>query len=261
MKNNQTTNFDSNNYSYNSSSKLGIYLIHGFSSTTYEIKKIAKYLSDYGYYVKADNLPGHATSIEDCNATTHEEWLTFLEQQIAYMYTKCDKVIVIGVSMGGVLALHIATVFPLDGVIAASSLFKFKNEFNVRVLARLFHKFKRSIEKSSNFNPDQLKSINRTFYGYSEYPISALNEMRKLVDKVKPKLATIKSPVLLIHAKKDYTALFYNYKIIRDLLESDDITSLILDEAGHNIFDTETNDKKKIFVEVLQFSKRIFNDK
>ncbi len=85
--------------------------------------------------------------------------------------------------------------------------------------------------------------------------------MRKLVDKVKPKLYTIKSPVLLIHAKHDCTALFYNYKIISDLLESDDITSLILDEAGHNVFDTETNDKKKIFIEVLQFSKRIFNDK
>ena len=90
MKNDQTTNFDSNNYSYNSTSKLGIYLIHGFSSTTYEIKKIAQYLSDYGYYVKADNLPGHATSIEDCNATTHQEWLTFLEQKMEIQKAKTN---------------------------------------------------------------------------------------------------------------------------------------------------------------------------
>ena len=60
-------NFNTNNYLFNPNSKLGIYIIHGFSSTTYEVKKLAEYLGQQGYYVQADNLPGHGTSIEDCN--------------------------------------------------------------------------------------------------------------------------------------------------------------------------------------------------
>ena len=139
---NNTNNFDTNNYLFNSDEKYGIYLIHGFSSTTYEVKKLAVYLSKLGYYVKADNLPGHGTSIEDCNLTTHEEWLTFVEQEIATMYSHCKKVIVMGVSMGGVLALHLGSIFPLDGVVAAGALFKFKNQFDVRILVRLLHKIK-----------------------------------------------------------------------------------------------------------------------
>ena len=69
MNNNKyhTDKFDTNNYLFNPNAKNGIYLIHGFSSTTYEVKKLANYLAKKGYYVQADNLPGHATSIEDCN--------------------------------------------------------------------------------------------------------------------------------------------------------------------------------------------------
>ena len=33
--------FDTNNYHFNPDSKFGIYLIHGFSSSTYEVKKLA----------------------------------------------------------------------------------------------------------------------------------------------------------------------------------------------------------------------------
>ena len=45
--------FDTNNYEYNTKSKLGVYLIHGFSSTTYEVKQLAEYLGENGYYTIA----------------------------------------------------------------------------------------------------------------------------------------------------------------------------------------------------------------
>ena len=122
-----TTRFDENNYLFNPNSKCGIYLIHGFSSTTYEVKNLANFLADQGYCVKADNLPGHGTSIADCNSVTYIEWLSFVEQGIAEMYSHCNKVIIIGVSMGAVLALYSGTIFPVDGIIAASAVFKFKD--------------------------------------------------------------------------------------------------------------------------------------
>ena len=34
-----TSRFDANNYLFNKDSKYGIYIIHGFSSTTFEISK------------------------------------------------------------------------------------------------------------------------------------------------------------------------------------------------------------------------------
>jgi len=237
-----SSKFDSNNYSFNQDSKLGIY-----------------HLANQGYYVKADNLPGHATTIEDCNSTLYHDWLSFTEQKVASMYAECDKVIIIGVSMGAVIALHLGTVFPLEGLIAASPVIEFKNEFHVRVLTRLFHRFKKSIPKNSTFQPDQLKVLNTKFYGYSHYPLSALNQFRKMVDKIKPTLPKIKSPVLLMHSKIDYTAIFKNHNLIKDLLTTKQLSTLVLNESSHNLFDTDSNEKKQIFSTVDNFVKVHFN--
>ena len=40
--------FDANNYELNKKSKKAVYLLHGFSSTTYEVKDLAQYLAKNG---------------------------------------------------------------------------------------------------------------------------------------------------------------------------------------------------------------------
>ena len=68
-----TTNFDTNNYELNLDSKKGVMIIHGFSSTTFETAPLAHFLADKGFRVSSRNLPGHGTTIDDCNATTYYE--------------------------------------------------------------------------------------------------------------------------------------------------------------------------------------------
>ena len=67
--------FDENNYKFNTESKNGIYLIHGFTNTTYELKMLAEYLSQKGYHSVANNLPGHGTTVAECNKTKYTDWL------------------------------------------------------------------------------------------------------------------------------------------------------------------------------------------
>ena len=257
--NGHTLHFDASNYSFNPDSKLGIYLIHGFSSTTYEVKKLAEHLAGQGYYVRADNLPGHGTTVEDCNLTSYHEWLSSVEQHIATMYTCCDKIIIAGVSMGGIIALHLGTLFRVNGIIAASPLLKFKSEFHVRILTRLFYKIKKTTPKDGMFQPDPSKIIEQGFYGYDHYPLSALNEMRKMIDAVKPDLSKIISPTLLIHSTVDYTTPFKNHQLIKDLLINSKLSTLVLNKAGHNIFDTISDDKEIVFSAIDNFIKVNFD--
>ena len=113
----RTPRFDENNYEFNTASKKGVYLIHGFTNTTYETKKLAEYLSTKGYYTVANNLPGHGTSIKECNRIKYTDWITAVEQDVATLASKCDTIHVIGGSMGGVLALHLSTIFPINSLI------------------------------------------------------------------------------------------------------------------------------------------------
>ena len=132
----RTTLFDENNYEFNSNSKNGIYLIHGFTNTTYETKNLAEELSKKGYRTVAHNLPGHGTTIEECNQTKYYDWLAAVEEGVAKLASDCDKIHIIGSSMGGVLALHIATMFPIDSLVIAAPVLKFQNEFKTRILVK-----------------------------------------------------------------------------------------------------------------------------
>jgi len=259
IKNEDATKFfDSKNYIFNENSKLGIYIIHGFSSTTYEVKELLNHLCKLGFYVEANNLPGHGTTIDDCNHTKYTDWISFVEQDIARMYIKCDKVIVMGVSMGGLLAMNLAITFPLDGIVIAGSLLKFKKEFDVRIITRLFHKFKPKVIKKYQFDKYNMKHVD--FYGYNAYPIIALNEMRKLVDNISIKLDKIKCPVLMIHSKDDKTALYNkNFQLIKNKLSNASVDSLVLDDAGHHLFDPDKKNAKIIFEKISTFVARIFN--
>ena len=112
----RTSRFDEKNYVFNKNSENGIYLIHGFTNTTYEVKKMAEYLSKKGYHTIANNLPGHGTTIEECNRVKYQDWLDAIEHDIAELSSKCKKIHIIGSSMGGVLGLHLATKFPINSI-------------------------------------------------------------------------------------------------------------------------------------------------
>ena len=106
-----TKNFDSNNYEYNPNSKIGIYLIHGFSSTTYELKVLANFLKEKKYHVVLNNLPGHGTTVEDCNQSIYTDWLDYSKIEFAKLAAKSDQTFIIGISMGAVIGLYLSTLY------------------------------------------------------------------------------------------------------------------------------------------------------
>ena len=243
--------FDTNNYEYNTKSKLGVYLIHGFSSTTYEVKQLAEYLSENGYYTIAKNLPGHGTTVHECNKVKYTHWLSQVKEDVAELSTKCEKIFIIGNSMGGVISLYIASLFPIDGYIVGGTVLKFKNPFETNFLVPLLCKIIKSQPKKK-----QLKSKNIKFYGYNEYPLIALNEFRKMIKVVMPLLPNINKPGLIIHSKNDQMALKMNLNILEKNLPSNYFNKLVVNNAHHNMFD-ENPDQNIIFSEILNFLNKL----
>ena len=60
--------FDKKSYDLNKDSNRGVLILHGFSSTTYETLPLADFFQKRGFRAVAPNLPGHGTTIEDCNS-------------------------------------------------------------------------------------------------------------------------------------------------------------------------------------------------
>ena len=240
-----TKKFDTKNYEFNKNSSLGVYLIHGFTSTTYEVKELAKFLGQNGFHAIANNLPGHGTNIEECNRVKYTDWLDTVKKDVATLSSQSEKIYIIGCSMGAVLSLYLATIFPLNGCIVGGTVLKFKNPFSVNILSPLFCRFIKASKKST-------KNKNTKFYGYTSYPLLALNQFRKLIKVVLKKIHTISSPVLIIHSKNDGMSIEKNLSIVKHSIKSKDKKILIVNNAHHNLFDTNP-DQKLIFHEVLKF--------
>tara|TARA_B110000116_G_C16620242_1_gene483447 strand:+ start:109 stop:876 length:768 start_codon:yes stop_codon:yes gene_type:complete len=244
----QTKLFDTNDYEHNKSSKIGIMLIHGFTNTTYELTKLIDFLSSKDFHVCAYNLPGHGTSVQECNDITYEDWITFTEKKFAELSSSCDHVFICGISMGALLAMNISTLFPVNGLISVAPVLEFNKPFKIHFLNRLLCNVIKSRPKKYEVNKGE-----KIYYGYNKWPLIALNEVRKLSKYVyKHILTNIECPTLLIHSKVDLTSVFNNYTIAKNYIKAEDLSSLIVEESHHNIFDCDI-EKDIIHQTILNF--------
>ena len=246
---NNTTNFDTNDYELNVHSKKGIMMIHGFSSTTFETAPLAHFLADKGFRISCRNLPGHGTTIEDCNATTYHEWFDFVEQNLAELSADCDELYVVGLSMGAVLGLYLAELFPINKLVVAAPVLKFKNPFQINFLVPLFNRF--VIKQKKGKHPSGHNTI-KNYSGYSYYPLIALNEFRKMNKIVLKKLNLIKCPLLYVHSENDKMSLSRNIDLVMHNISSDVKQKLIVQKATHHLF-YDSPDKDQIFNTIFNF--------
>ena len=88
--------------------RTGVLLIHGLGGTPIEHRYVATGLARRGYTVSCPQLAGHCGSYADLRATGWKDWYASVETAYRQLCKSCDVVIVGGLSMGAILALHLA---------------------------------------------------------------------------------------------------------------------------------------------------------
>ena len=241
---------ETQDFEFNPESKIGCYIIHGFSSSTYETKELAEFLGKNGYHALTRNLPGHGTSVEECNNIKYQDWLSFVEQDLAEFSIKSDKIVVIGMSMGGVLALHLASLFPVECVISAAAVFHFRDHQKLKYLNSFLCKLFPIRPKIKSYPTDIIDEL--VLHGYDQYPMIALNEFMKMNRLVKKELKKIKCPTMILHANIDQTSLSINIDIIKNNVPSDVKLVKYYDHATHNIF-VKSDNQMLIYNDIKSF--------
>ena len=88
---------------------------------------------EHGFSVLGARLTGHATRPEDmirCAYTT--DWLACVEDGFALLSGAASTITIMGLSMGGVLALTAASYLPVNGVLAMSTPYKLPDDRRLR---------------------------------------------------------------------------------------------------------------------------------
>ncbi|HLO26019.1 MAG TPA: alpha/beta fold hydrolase [Geobacteraceae bacterium] len=108
--------------------EIGVVLIHGFMAAPCEMRELADYLGRRGVWVYALRLRGHGTSPEDLARRTCHDWIESVDEGYSVVSNLCRQVVVGGFSIGGGLALDLASRVPtMAGVFAVCPPLRFQD--------------------------------------------------------------------------------------------------------------------------------------
>jgi carboxylesterase len=183
---------------------VGCLLIHGFTATPQEIRGLGEFLSEEGYTVLGVRLSGHGTNTDDMNRSRWQDWLTSVEDGYHLLKNECDKVVLVGLSMGGALSLLLASRLSVAGVAALSTPAAFPPNPRLRAIRPLLFPLSlviRNIPKGPPAWEDPEAGEGRV--AYDAYPVRAILELEGLLTEMVRCLPSVRAPVLLMHSKND----------------------------------------------------------
>ncbi len=97
--------------------RVGVLLLHGFTGHPISLQPMAEHLAGAGFVVDVPLLPGHGTTWQDMARTQWPEWYAEAHRAYVALSATCRAVVVVGLSMGGSLALRIAEHQDVAGVV------------------------------------------------------------------------------------------------------------------------------------------------
>jgi len=181
--------------------KVGILLLHGWTSPPGEFFALAKYLNSFGYTVYAPLLRGHGTRPEDLLNIKWQDWLEDSQEALKKLKEQKLTVFVGGISMGGNLAMLISEDGSVAGIIpmGASVWYKFHNLAKLSIfLMGLWKVYRRKY-----YPPWVRKKMGyRNVYPY--YPVASAKEVMKLSDATREFLPQITKPILIMQSDADH---------------------------------------------------------
>ena len=187
---------------------LGALVIHGFTGTPFEIRYLADRLADARIVAAAPCLAGHGTSVDDLERTTWHDWVAGIERELDAMAARVKRVALVGQSLGGLLALYVASKRRDVAAVASLAAPLWLDGLAARVAAWTAPGgWLARVKRLPKFGSDvRDRAVSRANPGYSAIPTRALAELTTFMGVVDEALPAIAQPVLVIHAAHDHTA-------------------------------------------------------
>jgi carboxylesterase len=230
----------------------GVLLVHGWTSTAYEVRRLGKYLNENGYTVSGIMLTGHGTFPEDIEGVKWQTWVDDVRKGYGQLKQSCDKAYIAGTSIGGSMAMIIAKENPeIDGLILMATPYKIKLEKLIKFLALGMLFFgKRYNVKVYPPTFGAATTITRVI-SYQKYSIKSALETKGLVEEARKNLEKIKQPCFLLQSTSDHVVGRNSLEIIYRKIGSRIKRKKYIKRAYHTFISDIKNEH--VFRDILDF--------
>lgn len=95
-------------WSAHGTTHIGVAVVHGFTGSPASVRNVAEAMAAAGHHVEVPRLPGHGTTIDDMLSSEWEHWAEAVRDAYDALAERAERVVLVGQSMGGTLALRMA---------------------------------------------------------------------------------------------------------------------------------------------------------
>jgi carboxylesterase len=228
-----------------------VLLVHGWTTTPYELRRLGKYLHSKGYTVFAPLLTGHGTVPSDLEGVTGEMWNDDVEQAYDRLREKHGEVYAIGTSLGASLVSILAGNNPkISGLVLMAMPYAVRMEKFLSLLARIILPFKKYNKK---YYPPSfgLKTMVTRKISYQTYPIKSAFEAYKIIKLSRRVISKVSQPCFVLQSSIDHVVTKKSLEKIFEKISSKVKQKKYIPGAYHTFISDIENEH--IFEEILEF--------
>lgn len=231
----------------------GVLLVHGWSSTAYEVRRLGKYLNENGYTVYGLMLSGHGTVPKDLEDVTAQDWIDDVEKGYSKLKETCQQIYVAGTSIGASIALILAEQEKeMAGIVLMATPYRLRFERIGIALVKLALFFNPKQYRTKFYPPTFGASDSVTrLISYQQYPVASVLEVFKLVQRARKNLASISQPCLLLQSTHDHMVGKDSMEKIYNKISSKIKKKIYIHKAYHTFIPDIKNEH--VFQDILDF--------
>lgn len=234
--------------------KIGVLLLHGFTSGKDAVSGLLPHLEKLKIPYKMPVLRGHQSRFQDLQGVTYKDWVADAEKALLELSKTVDKLIVVGLSMGGLVTLKLAMdhADKIAGIVTIAAALKFADP--LAGFSKVLSKVVPYWPGPKTFNDKNLAKNNTNYKWFPTKTFVSLYDFAKVIEE---NLYKVKVPILVVHSKEDHVISASAANTIYEKVASPHREIKWFYKSGHEMMqDMEAEDVFKAIDEfVLKFRK------
>jgi len=236
-----------------SKSNNEFFLIHGYTGSPTDFRDLPLLLNkNFDAVVYVPRIIGHGTDIRDLDNLTYEDFYRQVENELKKELKKGRKIVLGGLSLGGIIALELSSKYPSVGIFTISVPYYMTWPFKLITFIEPVLPWKYWKKSVSNYE----KQMREGSFHYPYVHSRGLTVVKEFKTNFKNILRNVKVPCMNIHCKYDYLTNSKSIDFIKENIGSKIVKNIVYDNKDvHNLFFSKKKDR--MFKDIIKFFKDI----